>query len=213
MQVRSPAEIARESAVSDDDLVLAVRETQDSDALAALQERYGRRVFHFVRGLLRDGALAQEVAQEVFEKVFLKAHLYSPGTNFRAWLFEVARNQALSALRSRRRHPQPISDLHRDGDDDSHNLLENLAERRVDRSLEEREFLDAFHDAVEQLPDRYRDVFDLCVRQGRPYQEAADKFDLPTGTVAIRIMRARKRLFKALGHHIGRLRRPPACFQ
>ena len=36
---------------------------------------------------------------------------------------------------------------------------------------------------------------------------------LPTGTVAIRIMRARKRLFSALQHHLGRLRRPPACFQ
>ena len=36
---------------------------------------------------------------------------------------------------------------------------------------------------------------------------------LPTGTVAIRIMRARKKLFTALQHHLGRLRRPPACFQ
>jgi DNA-directed RNA polymerase specialized sigma24 family protein len=45
------------------------------------------------------------------------------------------------------------------------------------------------------------------------YQDAGKQLDLPTGTVAIRIMRARKRLFAALQQHLGRLRRPPACFQ
>jgi len=44
---------------------------------------------------VRDPHLAQDVVQEVFEKVLLKHDLYRPGTNFRAWLFEVARNQAL----------------------------------------------------------------------------------------------------------------------
>ena len=70
--------------------------------------------------------------------------------------------------------------------------------------------------AVADLPaalEHYRTVFDLCVRQGMPYQDAGKQLDLPTGTVAIRIMRARKRLFAALQQHLGRLRRPPACFQ
>jgi DNA-directed RNA polymerase specialized sigma24 family protein len=66
---------------------------------------------------------------------------------------------------------------------------------------------------VAELPEHYQTVFDLCVRQGRPYQEAGKVLGLPTGTVAIRIMRARKRLFGALGKHLDRLRRPPACFQ
>ena len=56
-------------------------------------------------------------------------------------------------------------------------------------------------------------MFDLCVRQGRPYQEAAQVLGMPQGTVAIRIMRARRRLFGELGRHVERLRRPPACFQ
>ncbi len=66
---------------------------------------------------------------------------------------------------------------------------------------------------IQDLPEPYQRVFELCVRQGRPYREAARILDLPTGTVAIRIMRARKRLFRALSHHLDRLRRPPACFQ
>ena len=109
--------------------------------------------------------------------------------------------------------PRPISSLTAFAEDDDQDLLESIPELRENRDLEEREFMQAFADAVNELPERYRTVFNLCVREGRPYQEAAEALDLPTGTVAIRIMRARKRLFQALSRHLGRLRRPPACFQ
>jgi RNA polymerase sigma-70 factor (ECF subfamily) len=210
MQIADPTtDLAR----LDDDQLMSLIEAGDAEpALAVLQERYGRRIFHFVRGLLRDVHLAQDVTQEVFAKVFLKSHLYESGTNFRAWLFEVARNQALSTLRARRRDPRPISTLVA-GTDQELDPLGSVPEASECRALEEREFMAAFKAAVDDLPSIYRDVFNLCVRQGKPYQEAADLLALPTGTVAIRIMRARKRLFQALAHHLGRLRRPPACFQ
>ena len=129
----------------------------------------------------------------------------------RAWLFEVARNQALSALRARTRLPRPVSSLATD--EEQKDLLDLLPDEQVNRPLEEQEFMDAFGEAVEELPEHYQTVFDLCVRQGKPYQEAAEILGIPTGTVAIRIMRARKRLFGTLSRHLGRLRRPPACFQ
>jgi RNA polymerase sigma factor (sigma-70 family) len=92
-------------------------------------------------------------------------------------------------------------------------MLESLPARSSNVEMEEEEFMTAFQEAVEGLPEHYRTVFELCVRQGKPYQDAGKELGLPTGTVAIRIMRARKRLFTALQHHLGRLRRPPACFQ
>jgi RNA polymerase sigma-70 factor (ECF subfamily) len=208
-----PAPTPAATSLSDDALMLLIEQGDADTGLSGLQERYGRRILHFVRGLVRDAHLAQDVTQEVFEKVYLKSHLYQQGTNLRAWLFEVARNQALSALRARRRTPRPISSLASHADDDDQDMLESIPEIRENRDLEEREFMQAFATAVDDLPERYRTVFNLCVREGRPYQEAADLLGLPTGTVAIRIMRARKRLFQALSRHLGRLRRPPACFQ
>jgi RNA polymerase sigma-70 factor (ECF subfamily) len=79
--------------------------------------------------------------------------------------------------------------------------------------MEEAEFMAAFQDAVDELPEHYRTVFELCVREQRTYEEVGKRLGVPTGTIAIRIMRARKRLFTALREHLGRLRRPPACFQ
>ena len=195
--------------LSDDDLVACIQRGEAQLGLTALQGRYGRRILHFVRGLVRDPHLAADVTQEVFEKVFLKSHLYESGTNFRAWLFEVARNQALTALRAHRRRPRPISSLTLENEDDP---LAAVAEDRENRQVEEDELMAAFREAVDELPDHYKTVFNLCVRDGTSYQDAARQLSLPPGTVGIRIMRARKRLFAALGRHLGRLRRPPACF-
>jgi RNA polymerase sigma-70 factor (ECF subfamily) len=197
---------------TDEDLVLRLQAGEAEFAITALEQRYGRRIHHFVQGMVRDPHLASDVTQEVFEKVLLKNHLYRPGTNFRAWLFEVARNQALTMLRSRSRLPRAASTLQHSAEDDG-DFFESLAARSDNDDLVEAEFMDAFQRAVDELPDNYRVVFNMCVRQGRAYQDAGDALGLPTGTVAIRIMRARKRLFSALERHLGRLRRPPACFQ
>ncbi|MCA8943707.1 MAG: RNA polymerase sigma factor [Planctomycetes bacterium] len=197
--------------LTDDEAMALVEGGEAQAGLGELQRRYGKRIHNFVRGLLRDEHLAQDTTQEVFAKVFLKSHLYAPGTNFRAWLFEIARNQALSMLRTRRRSPRAVSSLavhESEGD-----ILESVAEPHQNRDLEEQEFMEAFATAVDELPENYRAVFDLCVRQGHPYDFAAKTLGIPTGTVAIRIMRSRKRLFQQLSRHLDRLRRPPACFQ
>jgi len=195
---------------SDEALVAMLQSGELERAITELEARYGKRIYHFVQGMVRDAHLAQDVTQEVFEKLLLKHDLYRPGTNFRAWLFEVARNQALSMLRSQNRLPRAVSSLPpADGAD----LLDSVSARVSADELVEDEFMAAFHAAVAELPEHYRTVFDLCVREGCPYQDAGRRLGLPTGTVAIRIMRARKRLFTALQRHLGRLRRPPACFQ
>lgn len=195
---------------SDEDLVQQLQAGEREFAMVELERRYGKRIWSFVLGMVRDPHLAHDIKQEVCEKILLKHDLYRPGTNFRAWLFEIARNQALTALRAQKRLPRPVSSLQpSDGPD----LLDSLVAAPARQELEEDEFMHAFHAAVAELPAHYRTVFELCVRKGMPYQEAGVELGLPTGTVAIRIMRARKRLFTTLQHHLGRLRRPPACFQ
>ena len=196
--------------MTDEDLVRQLKAGESENAITQLDLRYGKRIYRFVQGMIRDPHLAHDVTQEVFEKVLLKHDLYRQGTNFRAWLFEVARNQALTMLRSRNRLPKPISALNNNGEGD---FLDTVPAKPESEALVEEEFMTAFQKAVDDLPKHYNVVFDLCVRKGRPYQEAGKELGLPTGTVAIRIMRARKKLFTALQHHLGRLRRPPACFQ
>ena len=201
--------------LTDDELIIRIDRGDVEEPLAELQRRHHTRIHTFVQSIVRDTHLADDIDQEVFAKVFFKCHLYRPGTNFRAWLFEIARNQALSALRARCNTPTPIGnlDLQREGLGSTSNILEDIPDRHEERHLEESEFMDAFSAAVEELSERYRSVFDLCVQQGVHYRDAATRLGIPNGTVAIRIMRARKRLYNELEQHLDRVRRPPACVQ
>lgn len=205
-----------DSLLTDDDLMELVGSGEAERGLREIERRYGRRVYHLVFGLLRDSHLAHDVTAEVMEKVFLKTSLYQRGTSFRAWLFEVARNQALSTLRQQRRTPRPVSSLGSAGstpeleEDWLANIPEVSSQARV---AEEREFMAAFQAAVAELPTTYQQVFELCVQQGHSYDDAARRLRIPVGTVAIRIMRSRQRLFRTLSRHVDRIRRPPACFQ
>ena len=184
-----------------------------SPALDELRRRHGARVQALVQAIVRDAHIAEDVSQEVFAKVFFKSHLYRRGTSFRAWLFEVARNQALTTLRARRQVPTPMGSLKPGREEAPTDLLESLRDPHVDQLLEEQELMTEFDRAVDELPDRYREVFRLCVQHGMQYRDVADKLGIPSGTVAIRLMRARRRLFDALSSHLGRIRRPPACLQ
>jgi RNA polymerase sigma-70 factor (ECF subfamily) len=196
-----PADLAH---CSDDDLMRQVRDGEVEDAFPILQRRYGRDVRRLVQSIVREPSMAADVATEAMEKIWIERAHYEPGTNFRAWLLGVARNHALTALRSMRRAAR-IGGMGV-GRDSMGTSVEacGAGEGEV---AEQQELSDALALAVAELPDRYRLVFDLCVQQHRPYAEVSDRMHLPKGTIAIRIRRARQRLFGSLApkldtHHV-----------
>jgi RNA polymerase sigma-70 factor (ECF subfamily) len=81
-------------------------------------------------------------------------------------------------------------------------MAEDLGPRtesdEVEVSAEQHEFTDFVAQAVEALPDGFREVVDLVDINGLSYQEAADVLGVPIGTVMSRLHRARRRLREAL---------------
>lgn len=188
---------------TDDDLMLSIREGSANDALQVLEKRYGREVRRVVHSIVREPSLAADLAAEAIEKIWLERWHYEPGTNFRAWLLGVTRNHALTALRSLRRAVRVGAAAWGNGQDGGE-LVERRGQHDAD-GAEEGELSNAVHAAVADLPDRYRTVFEMCVQQQRPYNEVSRALHLPKGTVAIRIRRARQRLFGALAHRLDRV--------
>jgi len=197
------------SLLNDDDVMGRLECGESETAMAELQTRYAASLLRMIQGIVHDEWLAQDLLQEVFVKVFCKSHLYQRGTNFRAWLFGVARNHALSALRRRRLQPLPVTSFRDPGAIlDAHEIGTAVDPTR---GVEEAEFLTAFRHAVADLPDRYRTIFERCVVQGETYRHVAEDMQIPPGTVAIRISRARRRLFEALRQHLDDMHDLPAC--
>lgn len=195
--------------LTDDALMAQIESGRADQAMAELQRRYRAPLGRMIQGVVHDEWFCQDLLQEVFVKVFCKSHLYEQGTNFRAWLFGVARNHALSGLRRRRLQPQPVTAF---GDPaailDAYEIGQAVLPTQ---GVEEEEFLAAFRQAVAELPDRYRVIFERCVVEGETYRHVAEDMGIPAGTVAIRISRARRRLFEALRRHLGDVVDLPAC--
>lgn len=179
-------------AASDEALLARIRD-RDSGALRALFQRYHGRVFHFVLRRLRDPGLAEEVVADVFFEVWRSVDHFAGASRPSTWIFGIAHFKATSAHRDRSRFkraaviPTNVESLHRvaDGADAGARLIA-------------REELGRVRDALEALPDDQREVLELAVLEGLPYEEIAHRLGVPEGTIKTRVSRARAKLRRGI---------------
>lgn len=143
----------------DEDTARLVALFQDGDesAFAPLYTRYFQRIYSYLKIALRDKHEAEDLAQQVFMKAFESLCAYDMRRPFRAWLFAVARNTAISSLRKQARSepmdPAELAELVELSDED----FNEEAERRALSWISDPDL--AF--LVERLPIRQRQVLTL----------------------------------------------------
>jgi len=171
------------------------------EAFGVLLRRYQRELYGYLRRYLGDDALAEDVFQNTFLQVYLKSNQFEAGRAVRPWLYAVATNQAIDALRRQGRHQAVSLEQARDapGDGDAANLVQALQCRQpgpteVAAGAEDREQVRA---RVERLPDNLRQVLLLAYYQGLKYREIADILGIPVGTVKSRLHAALVKLQEA----------------
>src|SRR5438552_2322353 len=86
-------------------LMLRVRDADDAAAFGELVDRSRHRLVGILHHLLGNPEEAEDLAQEVFLRVYRTRKRYRPRAKFSTWLFTIANNLALNALRSRQRKP------------------------------------------------------------------------------------------------------------
>jgi RNA polymerase sigma-70 factor (ECF subfamily) len=174
----------------DEELLSRFRRGQ-KEAFGVLVRRYERELYGYLRRYLGDAALAEDVFQNTFLQVFVKSEQYEAGRPVRPWLYTIATNQAIDALRRNGRHQAVSLDQARDeaGDGDIQSLMETLHSREpapfdFAHGQESRERIRA---SVERLPEFLRQVLVLAYYQGLKYREIADILGIPVGTVKSRL--------------------------
>lgn len=147
---------------------------------------------------------AQDLVQETLMKAYRAYGKFEAGTNLKAWLFRILTNSYINVYRYKKRRPNEV-----DVDDTEtmflyHKLRGSNAED-VTESVEDT-FIESITDAdiseaLEQLPEQYREVILLADIEGLSYAEIADMLEIPGGTVMSRLHRGRKALQKALWNY------------
>jgi RNA polymerase sigma-70 factor (ECF subfamily) len=152
--------------------------------------------------MVRDRALAEDLAQDTFVKALNALDSYRPEFKFSSWLFKIANNAAIDHLRRRQ-----LDTLSLDGGPDavSPQQVAETTPRVVDRGesplqeVEARELGTAIEQAIGKLRPEYRACIILRHIEDRPYEDIAQILDLPLGTVKTYLHRARAELMEILG--------------
>src|SRR5437763_1961390 len=87
---------------TDLELLQAIQESADRNALGVLYDRYGRKVFSLAYGILRCKADAEDVLQEVFERIWKKSHTFQGALGeAKYWILRITHNRSINLLKSR----------------------------------------------------------------------------------------------------------------
>lgn len=165
-------------------LVCAAREG-DKEALNALLLRHWRWLKVLVYGVLADAQDLDDVMQNVCLRVVTRIHTLREPECFRAWLAILARREAIKHYRGKARRPNPATD-------DFVAMSASGGQRGPLERLEQRELCRKVLDAVEALPEIYREVFMLAHSGALTYAQMAEVLDVPVTTMQIRLVRARR---------------------
>lgn len=175
--------------MNDDRDLLAALRRRDAQAFATLFDRYSDKIYRLAVGLLQDEMEAESVVQDAFLRLFEHLDSFEGRARVGTWLYRVAYNLAVDALRRRR----PLLALADEPEDDAVPAPAVLADWRQwpEGVLTQAEIAAELDAAIAALPEKYRAVFLLREVEGLSTDETAEVIGLSRSAAKVRLHRAR----------------------
>lgn len=172
----------------DDPALIDAFRQGDEFAFVALYDRYKGAIYAYCAKMLLDRTAAEDLLQETFARAYEHRERLLNSTSFKAWLFTIARNQCLNALRKKGREvgfePEAPEPPARGATPFGHLLKSEQAEL-VSRTLD-------------QLSPSYREVVVLREYQNLSYAEIAAVTKTTESSVKSRLFKARRKIGEIL---------------
>ena len=184
---------------SDQDLSRGERARLREREPAALERFYlvyFDRVYRYVRRLLREEHLAEDVTQDIFMHVHRSLPSYDPERELRPWVFTIATNKVRDHWRSRR-HKDTRREI--GVEDEEGGAYAVSPHAGPDSRLEASELSDIVARAVDELPEIMRSTLVLRYFEGMSFEDIGKIVDRNETAVRKRYSRALEELRKQLG--------------
>ena len=136
----------------------------------------------YARHLAQDRDEAQDLVQDCVEHALVKADLYQPGTNLRAWMFTMMRNLFINGARRKRITRSYLEGLCHDGQ-------RAALPRQLDAAM-----LSETLDALQSLSDIDRQAVIMLAIEDHSHNAVSRRTGVPVGTLKSRLSRARAKL-------------------
>lgn len=167
---------------------MLIRRVRAGDAAAERQlyEAHVDRVYRLAYRMAGDDAMAQDITQDAFVRAFDRIGDFRGDSAFGTWLYAIANSVALNTLRKVKRFERRETAL-----DDA--VQVGTYDRRAEPDLRRR-----LREAIDRLPQKYRQVFLMHDVEGFKHHEIAETLGVQVGTSKAQLSRARAKLREAL---------------
>ena len=175
---------------SDAAVMLRVAEG-DEASFNFLVKKHHRAMIHFLLRMVRNQAVAEELAQEVFLRVYRARDSYRAEARFTTWLYRIATNLAVNHARDTK-HERSAQTVYLDAPDEETGTTPDVAdsEPSVEQKLMRDERMTAIRTHVMALPERQRMAVLMHKYQGMDYRQIGDVLKLSESATKSLLFRA-----------------------
>lgn len=176
------------------DVDIVQQSLSNKDVFAVLIERYALPLARYARRLgVSRSEDVDDLLQEVFLKTYQNLNAFDSTLSFSTWIYRIMHNESISFFRKRNIRPEgnmvedsdAVLALIRDEDD----LREHLEKQSDGEHV---------HRALDKIDFKYKEILVLRFFEQREYAEISDILQIPMGSVATLVHRAKKALRKEL---------------
>jgi RNA polymerase sigma-70 factor, ECF subfamily len=171
----------------------------DIGSYQRIYDQFARKVLNFIYRMVNSLEEAEDLTQETFVTVYQKLGSLKDNSKFEPWLFRIARNFVYQRYRSRSPITVSVDAL----DEDGQPQTQLVDERKTpDESFQAGELERVVQDVIDELPEKYREVFVLSAIQKLSYQQIAEIVGRSLPSVKTDIHRARLEVRKRVKEYL-----------
>jgi RNA polymerase sigma factor (sigma-70 family) len=168
---------------------------ESQTAYRDLVSRYATPAVNLATRMVRNRALAEDLAQEAFARAFERLATYDQQRRFVSWFFQILHNVTIDYLRRKQLPTVSLNELEETGSLPSAAVSTAAS---PEAQAEQAALAHALDVALASIRPEYREAVVLCYREELSVEEVAEIMSLPSGTVKTYLFRARKELAQIL---------------
>lgn len=162
-----------------DEEVVSHIQLKDKEMYFIIVERYKVKLFRYINSIIYNESKSADVLQETFIKAFINLRSFDNKKKFSSWIYRIAHNQAINAIKKNRREVFFEENFDIQSDE---NIMENFEKKEITLKVGK---------CIEKMSLIYSEPLILYIIEDKSYEEISDILRLPMGTVATRISRAK----------------------
>lgn len=180
------------------DAELVSQSIENADYFSGIVMRYESKLSRYIKRRAKvTSEDVEDILQDIFIKIYTHLNDFDPSLSFSSWTYRIAHNYIISWYRKHNvRNRDRLGDIEIE---DLHNVADLYDAEHKQWSGEIKETIAV---QLAELSDKHREVILLRFFEDKDYDEISDILEIPPGTVATRLNRAKKKLEQLLAQHM-----------